>query len=248
MQIHFLGTGGYHPNERRQTSCVFVPECGLVFDAGTAFFRIAPLLKTDELDVFLSHAHLDHIVGLTFFLVPMMRGQVKKMRVHARPQYLAAVREHLYAQPLFPVEPNFELLPLADKVPVGGGGVLTHRTLEHPGGSTGFRVDWPDRSLAVITDTTCDGSYADFVRGVDVLIHECNFGDDMPDLAKVTGHSHTTPVAQLARGAGVKQLWLTHIDPEFTSDDPVGIETARRIFPATQYAEDRLSFFLNPHP
>lgn len=242
MQIHFLGTGGYHPNERRHTSCVFLPEQGLIFDAGTSFFRVAPLVQTDELDVFLSHAHLDHIVGLTFFLVPMMQKKVKTLRVHARPEFLSAVRQHLYATALFPVEPSFEMLPLADRVPVGGNGVLTHCVLEHPGSSTGFRVNWPGRSLAVITDTTADGSCAGFVKGVDVLIHECNFGDDMPDLAKVTGHSHTTPVARLAEAAGAGQLWLTHIDPEFTSDDPVGIETARGIFPATRYAEDNLVF------
>jgi ribonuclease BN (tRNA processing enzyme) len=221
---------------------VFLPEHGLIFDAGTSFFRVAPLVETDELDVFLSHAHLDHVVGLTFFLVPIMQKKVQKLRVHARPEFLSAVREHLYATALFPVEPNFEMLPLADRVPVGDGGVLTHCLLEHPGGSTGFRVDWPGRSLGVITDTTADGSCAKFVEGVDVLIHECNFGDDMPDLAKVTGHSHTTPVAQLAQAAGAGQLWLTHIDPEFTSDDPVGIETARSIFPATRYAEDNLVF------
>jgi len=53
-----------------------------------------------------------------------------------------------------------------------------------------------------------------------------------------TGHSHTTPVATVARDAQVKSLWLTHIDPELEGDDPIGIETARKIFPGTEYAED----------
>jgi ribonuclease Z len=241
MHIRFLGTGGYHPNERRHTSCVMVPESGLVFDAGSSFFRVEQHLQTEELDIFLSHAHLDHIIGLTFFIVPMVRGKVRKVRVHSQPQYLLAIREHLYAQAVFPVKPNFEMHPLAERIRISDGGVVTHRLLEHPGGSIGYRVDWPDRSLAYVTDTPADGSCVEFLRGVDVLIHECNFPDDMPEMAQQTGHSCTSPVARVARDAGVGQLWLTHIDPEFTSDDPVGIEAARKIFPNTHYAEDQLS-------
>jgi ribonuclease BN (tRNA processing enzyme) len=47
-------------------------------------------------------------------------------------------------------------------------------------------------------------------------------------------------VAQLARDAGVGRLYLTHIDPRHPEDDPIGLETARRIFPATHLAEDLL--------
>jgi hypothetical protein len=65
MRVEFLGTGGYHPNERRHTACVLLPEIGLAFDAGTSVFRLPPRLESKELDVFLSHAHLDHIAGLT---------------------------------------------------------------------------------------------------------------------------------------------------------------------------------------
>ena len=35
MRLMFLGTGGYHPTESRHTACLFQPETGLVFDAGT---------------------------------------------------------------------------------------------------------------------------------------------------------------------------------------------------------------------
>jgi ribonuclease BN (tRNA processing enzyme) len=53
MELHFLGTGGYHPNERRHTACLMLPELGVVFDVGTAAFRIPPRLQTSELTVFL---------------------------------------------------------------------------------------------------------------------------------------------------------------------------------------------------
>lgn len=240
MQLIFLGTGGYHPNERRHTACLLLPEIGLALDAGTGFFRVQERLKTDTLDVFLTHAHLDHICGLTFFMVPVIRGDVRSVRVHGSRETLAAVRRHLFAQELFPVVPPYEWCELAVKsaVDVGDGGRLTWVTLEHPGGSLGYRIDWPDRSLAYITDTTAPGEYRDFIRGVDVLIHECYFPDEQHDWAQKTGHSSATAVAQVAADSGVKRLYLVHADPQRPEDDPVGLESMLRIFPQTELAED----------
>lgn len=238
MRVEFLGTGGYHPNERRHTACVLLPDIGLAFDCGTSAFRLAPRVRTPELDVYLSHAHLDHIAGLTFLLVPLLQGTLSRVRVHANAKTLDAVREHLFADAVFPMMPEFEFVTLQERHAVAGGGTLTWIPLKHPGGSTGFRIDWPGRSLAYITDTTADGSYTDFVRGVDVLMHECYFPDELAEWAPKTGHSHTTPVAQLARAAGVGRLFLVHVDPQRPDDDPVDLARARSIFAATELAED----------
>jgi ribonuclease Z len=242
MRVLFLGTGGYHPNARRHTACVMLPEIGLVFDAGSSFFRVADHLMGNEVDIILSHAHLDHVCGLTYFLLPMATGEVNTVRVHATAPTIDAVKTHLFAEQLFPLLPYFKFCELTADAPVSlpNEFKLTHTPLEHPSGSNGFRLDCGDRSMAYITDTTVDGTYTEFIRGVDLLIHECQFGDDMAEWAEKTGHSHTTPVAELARDAGVGRLVLVHIDPQKTEDDPIGIETARAIFPHTIVAEDLL--------
>jgi ribonuclease BN (tRNA processing enzyme) len=238
MRVHFLGTGGYHPNERRHTACIMLPDVGVVFDAGTSFFRVAGRLATRELDVFLTHSHLDHIAGLTYFLVPLFNKQVDRVRVHSAAEYLEAVRTHLFSQPVFPVLPAYEFRPLDERVAIPGGGMLTHCRLKHPGGALGYRVDWPGKSLAYITDTVADGSYTTFLRGVDILIHECNFSDESAEWADKTGHSYTSAAARVARDSGAKRLYLTHIDPQHPEDDPIGLAAARAIFPVTELAED----------
>ncbi len=241
MRLLLLGTGGYHPNERRHTACLLVPELGLAFDAGSSAFRVASWLESTELDVFLTHAHLDHVMGLTFLLVPMMKGEITRCRIHAEPHVHEVVKQHLFAEAIFPVWPPFEIVPLAERTLVANGrAAVTHYPLPHPGGSRGFKIEVEGTRLAYITDTVADGSYLEFVRGVDVLIHECNFPDEMSQWCEQTGHSHTSAVARLAKEAGVGRLYLTHIDPQQSGDDPIGLATARAIFPETTLAEDLL--------
>lgn len=241
MQIRMLGTGGYHPNARRHTACVLLPELGLAFDCGSSAFRLQHEVRGDELDIVLTHAHLDHICGLTYLLVPMLTKQWQAVRVHADAPTLAAVKTHLFSQPVFPVLPAFEFRELTGNLTFRDA-KLTHMPLAHPGGSRGFRLDFAEgSSLAYITDTMVDGTYTEFIRGVDVLIHECYFPDLHAEWCAKTGHSHTSQVAHLAREARVGRLYLTHIDPQRTDDDPLDLAAARAIFPETFLAEDEMT-------
>ena len=242
MKIVLLGTTGYHPNDRRHTPCMVIPECGLMLDAGTAMYRAGEYLETDELDIFLTHAHLDHVVGLSFLFSVRSVHPLERITVHAAEEKLAAIREHLFSEHLFPVEPPYDTRPLRAEEPLPGGGQLTHFPLWHQGdgGSLGFRLDWPGHSMAYVTDTTAEAEadYVEKIRGVDLLLHECYYPDSNAQWAQRTGHSCTTPVAQVARKAKAGRLVLVHINPLSTEDDPIGLDTARAIFPNTEIGED----------
>ena len=242
MKLILLGTTGYHPSETRHTACMLLPEHGLLLDAGTAMFRVPYYLQTSELDIFLTHAHLDHVIGLTYLFSVAHLHPLEHVRVHATAERLKAIDEHLFAEPLFPKRPPMELLPLEGDEPLPGGGRLTHFPLKHQGGSLGYRLDWPGHSMAYVTDTTAslEADYVEKIRGVDLLVHECYFSDAQADWAVHTGHSHTTPVAQVAKHAGVRRLVLVHVNPLATEEDPIGLDVARAIFPATILATDRM--------
>jgi ribonuclease BN (tRNA processing enzyme) len=244
MQLVCLGTAGYHPSETRHTACFLLPQVGVVLDAGTGFFRLRDHLRTTELDIFLSHTHLDHVIGLTYWFDLIHERTLDRASVHGLADKLTAIQEHLFCEALFPVAPPYDYRPLQDAVPLAGGGVLTHFPVAHRGGSLAYRLEWPGHSLAYVTDTTAtpDAPYLDFIRGVDLLLHECNFRDGQESLATLTGHSCTTPVAHVARNADVGRLLLVHLNPLETGDDPIGIEAARAIFPQTEIARDNQEF------
>jgi ribonuclease Z len=240
MKLLFLGTAGYHPSETRHTSCLMLPEVGVVLDAGSGMFRVRDRLATKTLDIFLSHAHLDHIWGISFLFDTCYGKEMERVTLHAEEQKLVAVQTHLLAEVLFPARLPFIASPLQGPVPLASGGTLKHFSLDHPGGSVGFRLEWPERSMAYITDTTAraDASYLPHVRGVDLLVHECNFPDTHQEWADKTGHSCLTSVLKLAAAAEVKRLVLTHIDPLASEDDPVALAASRGLFPNTVIARD----------
>ena len=182
-------------------------------------------------------------MGLTFLHSVLRAHPLSRITLHGRPADLQAIEEHLFFEALFPARPPLEFCPLDDEFYLSDGGRLTHFPLEHNGGSTGFRIDWPDRSMAYVTDTTAepDAAYVEKLNGVDLLVHECYSADAMADWARKVGHSHTTQVAEVARRANVGALVLTHLDPLSTADDPVGLDDARAIFPNTILGEDRMT-------
>lgn len=112
--------------------------------------------------------------------------------------------------------------------------------MEHPGGALGFRLDWPGRSMAYITDTTAaaGAAYVAKIRGVDLLVHECFYPDSRADLAAKYGHSCLTPTAEVARAAGVGRLILTHLNPLLEGEYPADLCEVRKIFPRTEFGED----------
>jgi ribonuclease Z len=242
MKLILLGSGGYFPTTRRHTACVMLPEIGVVLDAGSGMCRLGECLQTDRLDIFLTHAHLDHVAGLTYLVNIVPAEVLTRTMVHGDAAKLAAVHEHLFAESIFPVPPTFGFEPLKEVFALHGGGKLTHFPLKHPGGSLGFRLVWPGHSLAYVTDTTAaaDADYVEKIRGVDVLLHEAYFADDTNNLPARTGHSSLLPVAQVAAAAEVGQLVLVHIDPQSEDDGAFDLDAARAVFKNIQIGADRM--------
>jgi ribonuclease Z len=247
MKVLFLGTTGYHPNESRQTACFMVPELGLVLDAGTGIFRARNYLQTECLEIFLTHVHLDHCVGLTFLFDVLRDTSTREVKVYAESHKLEALDRHLFDASLFPVKPPCDFIPLqGSTTTLTSGGEVRWFSLNHPGGSLGYVVEHEGKRMAYVTDTTASVSadYVEQIRGVDLLIHECYFPDGEEELAELTGHSCATPVAEVAAAAEVGQLVLVHMNPMDETGEMLQCEAMKKVFPRTTLAFDGMALEL----
>ena len=223
--LHCLGTAGYHPNQRRHTSCYFLAEDGVLLDAGSGLYRCFEMLQTDTLHLLLSHAHLDHVCGLTFLWNAVRVRPALQIHAWVRGDTLGPLRAHLFSHPLFPPEPaiQWHALPEDDGFELPGVASVRWFPLRHPGGSVGFRIDWPERSLAYVTDTTGspEDNYWAIVRDADLLIHECNFRASQAEFAARTGHTDIGSLLRCLDRHRPKRVMLTHFNP---LDDDLGPE------------------------
>lgn len=94
------------------------------------------------------------------------------------------------------------------------------------------------------TDTRPISEIAEHARGADLFICEGMYGEDeMLPKAKENRHMTFTEAAQLAREAGVGEMWLTHYSPSLIRPDDF-MAPVRDIFPCAKPGKDRKSVYL----
>ena len=77
----------------------------------------------------------------------------------------------------------------------------------------GFRLTHKGKTVVYLTDTSITADAASFIEGADLFICECNFPNEMKELAIKTTHSYPRLVAKVAQEAQVKHLVLYHVAP-----------------------------------
>lgn len=95
----------------------------------------------------------------------------------------------------------------------------------------------PGKSVAYCLDTRPCAASIELARGVDMLIHEATYTEELAVEAREYGHSTAAQAARTARDAGAKRLLITHFSTRYP-DPAVLLEEACAIFPETMLAED----------
>ena len=94
------------------------------------------------------------------------------------------------------------------------------RTLNHPDGAVGYRIEHGGKSLCYLTDTehvpgSPDKNVLALMDGADVVIYDSMYTDEEYARSYVGwGHSTWQEGVRLAKMAKVKKLVLFHHDPE----------------------------------
>ena len=250
MRIEFLGTAGYHPSETRHTTGVLVPDAApdaaFLLDGGSGTFRLCQRDLPANLHVFLTHAHLDHTLGLNFLydVIYMQRQRHErdlKITFHGDAKTRDAVISNLFNPLIFPLPFDWEWHEIEAAQPFEIAGVRVNTTLlPHPGGSLGYRFSWSSHAVGFVTDTSATSSYYPLIEGVDTLIHERNFPDQYADLAHQSGHCTSKDLIAAGRASGAKQIAAMHFNP-LTAGDPLQEDDVYAHLPGVVAATDGMT-------
>lgn len=214
------------------TPCVEI-RCGdrlVVVDAGSGLAALGiPLAEAApaDIDIVLSHLHLDHVGGLPFFKPALMpRCRIRLHCGNLRGESAEEAFGRLFSPPLFPI--SLAQLPgRIEHVGFKSGDTLTFhdgfsiRTLplNHPGGATGYRFDHRGRVVCYISDIEHTDPWPppelrDFVTGADLVIYDGMFSETEYLRCQGWGHSTWQKGVALAQAAAVSNLAVFHLHPE----------------------------------
>jgi ribonuclease BN (tRNA processing enzyme) len=219
----------------------------IILDAGTGMRELGhSLLRRAngapiKGDIFLTHAHWDHIQGIPFFAPIFQRGN--HFTIWGSQTLEGSVDRIVRGQMnpvVFPVtfeelDATIDFSVMTDGTPAQRPGFeVSAYPVRHPGGALGYRLASTakgGRALVYVSDNelgsggkyeTPEGWHAklvDFARGAKVLIHDTTYTSEEYDHHRGWGHSTYDDALTLAIEAGVEQLILFHHKPERTDKE-----------------------------
>jgi phosphoribosyl 1,2-cyclic phosphodiesterase len=250
FSIRFWGVRGsiacpspQHMKYGGNTSCVEVLAGvhRVILDAGTGIRALGQsLLREDvrESAILFTHSHWDHINGFPFFEPAYRAG--RSFRILAG--FLAdgsGIRSALagqMTQPMFPVpldvmraEMIFEDFHAGDSLLLYPDLAVRTAPLNHPNGSTGYRLEHGGKALCYVTDTEHvpgrpDERVLALIEGADVLVYDSTYTDERFPAKLGWGHSTWQEGIRLCQRAGVGKLLIFHHDPDHDDSRMAAIE------------------------
>ncbi len=214
------------------TMCIEM-RCGdhvLLFDAGSGLLPAGQALKAEGIkafNLFFSHCHYDHIIGLPFFsLMFDPNASIALWSGHLEGRMTTAqMISGFMRPPWFPVEPDICTARLNSHDFRSGDVLRPHpdvaiktASLNHPGGAIGYRVEWGGRAAAIITDTehlpgVLDPAVLGLIEGCDLFLYDSTYTDNEMETHRGYGHSSWQHAILLAKKAGARQVAFVHHAP-----------------------------------
>jgi ribonuclease BN (tRNA processing enzyme) len=224
MRLTVLGCSG-GIGSGRHTTCYQVDEDTLL-DAGTGIttLTMTQMARIDQ--VFLSHSHLDHVLGLPLLLDSVGDVRTAPVTVYALPEVLDILDQHLFNWKLWP---DFREIPSRERpwlrfhpVPLGasirlGAMEVTALPVEHAVPACAWQLTNSGAALVYSGDTTSSEAFINALNDIPDLRHliiETSFENALVEIAIASKHYWPESLARdLARLTTQPQIWITHLKP-----------------------------------
>ena len=225
MKIRVLGSAGaefpgFNPP-------AFLLDGTVLLDAGTTGAVLTAAEQERISHILLTHAHLDHVRGLPFLadnIVVASRQQT--LQVLAIPEVIAVLRDHLMnglVWPDFSTIPTLESPAVAYRQIVPGellrvaGYTVEAVPVHHSVPAVGYVVRGNGGAFLYSGDTGPTDRLWGAASGLDALVVEVSFPNEMETLALTTGHLTSRLLAgELAKVQDLPpRIFITHPKPQY---------------------------------
>lgn len=230
LKMTVLGTRGSVPVEGKEfaiyggaTSCYKIQAGNeeIYLDAGSGIANALPARDT-RITILITHMHLDHLVGLPFFIALTHKDRPIDIYANKRAGLMPKEAiDRLISNPFwpckiedYPAKVSFHLLQ--EKFSIGDIEIDTYDG-SHPGGSTVYRLTRQGKSLVYATDfehnpKAC-AELASFAKGCDLLLYDAQYTAEEYERYRGYGHSIPQEGIKVADAAKVSKLVFVHHTP-----------------------------------
>lgn len=184
----------------------------IILDAGNGFYKLDRYIKNNKpIYLFLSHFHLDHIVGLH----AKNKFNFKQGITIYGQKGTKDILNKIINQP-FTIPFQSEAMPYSVKIYELSGQknnppfLMEFKLLDHWSPCLGFRFRSEEKIISYCIDTAPCENLSKLAENADLLITECSFR--IGEYWKKQIHLNPETAARIAKEAKVKKLALTHFD------------------------------------
>ncbi len=214
MKVTFLGTNGWYDTETGNTICTLIQanKYFIILDAGNGLYKIDRYIASTskkQIYLFISHFHLDHIVGLhilnKFYFKEGMRiyGQIGTRDI------LNKIINVPYTVPIYKLPFKVDIYELSEglhDIPF----LVECKLLLHSSPCVGYRFELDGKIITYCPDTGICENAVELAKKADLLIAECSFKRGQKNAE--WPHLNPEDAAQIAKDAKAKKLALLHFD------------------------------------
>ncbi len=224
MQIKILGWAG-GIGAKLRTTCFLIDD-DLLIDAGTGLGDLPLNQMTGIRHIFLTHSHMDHVVGLPLLADSMFGVHDEPIVVYALAETIAAVKQHIFNWVIWP---DFTELPNREnpsiqfkQVNPGDKIKIRSREIEvipvnHTVPGVGYCVNAPRGTAAFSGDTTTNDSLWERLnryQNIDILFIESAFSNGDVEISRLSKHYCPSLLgSDIIKLRHRPNVWLTHFKP-----------------------------------
>lgn len=246
MKIYFLGTNGWYDTKTGNTTCILIETKKefIILDAGSGFYKLDRYIKNKKpIYLFLSHFHLDHIIGLHILAKFNFTQGIDIYGPIGTKKILNIFINTPYTMPMENLRTPVKLNELSTNNSISFK--VEYKNLLHSTICLGYKLFLEDKIITYLPDTgVCKNIYI-LAKHADLLITECSYKYGQID--KNWPHLNPENAARVACDSGAKKLALIHFDASLylaLRDRKDAEKHARKIFKDTYAAYDNLELGL----